>query len=467
MLNIDIYNKLILNKFKNLKFLEQNILEKIIIAYLISTVSFILIYNLINYDVLYGYDAEAHLSYVNYVAMYLPQEFKLPLKNDTYEFFNPPIAYIFPALIQVLCRNLSTSVNLVEYCQPVYGKATQVFQTILYLTSIFIFMKIANILQNKKNFFNLNVFLTISLLTVNYRTINMIRGEPYILFFMSLLILYLIKVYKSDFQLSLKNLLIFSSCVGLLGLSRQWGLLLLPSLALIIFFVQDKKRKNYFIFMLIVFLIFIIIVSPFYFHLFQNYGSVTSFNMEPSKFDFRNQPLSFYIPISGSLSALFDEPIRGNFDNQLLPILYSDLWGDYWGYFSFTSKSLDTGRNQMLIGNYLGRVNLLSIFPTVLLIVAFSKLGKYKENQLIYKYFKYTIYFTFFGYLWFLIKYPSIPSGDTIKSTYMLQLFNLLGLSLAIYLDKLKQNKKSIYKVYLVILTIVFSHNLSAMLSHF
>ena len=124
------------------------------------------------------------------------------------------------------------------------------------------------------------------------------------------------------------------------------------------------------------------------FHLFQNYGSVTSFNMEPSKFDFRNQPLSFYIPINGSLSTFFDNPIRGNFDNQLLPILYSDLWGDYWGYFSFTSKSLDTGRNQMLIGNYLGRVNLLSIFPTVLFVVAFLKLSKYKENQLIYKYFK-------------------------------------------------------------------------------
>ena len=76
------------------------------------------------------------------------------------------------------------SENLVEYCQPVYGKATQVFQTILYLTSIFIFMKIANILPKiKKNFFNLNVFLTISLLTVNYRTINMIRRVLYFIFY--------------------------------------------------------------------------------------------------------------------------------------------------------------------------------------------------------------------------------------------------------------------------------------------
>ena len=33
---------------------------------------------------------------------------------------------------------------------------------------------------------------------------------------------------------------------------------------------------------------------------------------------------------------------------------------------------------------------------------------------------------TFFGYLLFLIIYPELPSGDTIKSTYMLQLFHLI-----------------------------------------
>ena len=90
--------------------------------------------------------------------------------------------------------------------------------------------------------------------------------------------------------------------------------------------------------------------------------------MEPSKFDFRNQPLSFYIPINGSLSTFFDNPIRGNFDNQLLPILYSDLWGDYWGYFSFTSKSLDTGRI-VLIGNYLGKVNSILISYSTFVVV--------------------------------------------------------------------------------------------------
>ena len=43
---------------------------------------------------------------------------------------------------------------------------------------------------------------------------------------------------------------------------------------------------------------------------------------------------------------LFSKPIRPNLDNQFFSIIYSDLWGDYWGYFIFTSRFLDIGRNQ-------------------------------------------------------------------------------------------------------------------------
>ena len=65
---------------------------------------------------------------------------------------------------------------------------------------------------------------------------------------------------------------------------------------------------------------------------------------------------------------MFTKPIRPYFSNQFLPILYSDLWGDYWGYFSFTSRSLAEGRNQDIIGDYLSRVNLISLIPTFMLL---------------------------------------------------------------------------------------------------
>ena len=102
--------------------------------------------------------------------------------------------------------------------------------------------------------------------------------------------------------------------------------------------------------------------------------------MESSKFSFSNQELSFYIPNLTHLEYLFSKPIRPHLDNQFLSILYSDLWGDYWGYFTFTSQHLDIGRNQLLIGDYLARVNLASLF-TSLILISFCYLTFQNTNQ--------------------------------------------------------------------------------------
>ena len=107
-----------------------NFSNSIFVLMSISTF-FILIYNILHYAPILGYDAEAHFSYVDYLSRYLPKEIKLPSQDETREFFNPPIGYLFPSIAQLVCRNMIESNNLLADCQPVYGKATQVFQTIL------------------------------------------------------------------------------------------------------------------------------------------------------------------------------------------------------------------------------------------------------------------------------------------------------------------------------------------------
>ena len=105
------------------------------------------------------------------------------------------------------------------------------------------------------------------------------------------------------------------------------------------------------------------------------------------------------------------------------------MWGDYWGYFTFTSNYLDQGRNQALIGDYLARVNIVSILPTFLLIAGLIKSMKNTKNKVFSKWLNYSILFSFLGYMWFLVSYPEIPSGDTIKSSYIIQMFHLLSLT--------------------------------------
>ena len=425
---------------------------------------FILIYNILHYAPILGYDAEAHFSYVDYLSRYLPKELKLPGEDETREFFNPPIGYLFPSFVQIFCRNLIESNNLVADCQPIYGKATQIFQSILYLVTMYINLFTLKLITKSNNIFNVGYIVLISLLAVNYRTISMIRGEPYILFFLSLFLLSILKVEDSEYDFGLKQILYTGVIIAAIALSRQWGFLLFFPLIVLLFF--KKSKRNYLIFWSATAFIGALLSSWFYLGLYQNYGSFTAFNMKSKSFSFHNQNLSFYLPNFSQLEFLFTKPIRPNLDNQFFSIIYSDLWGDYWGYFTFTSRFLDNGRNQLMIGDYLARVNIVSIFSATI-IVYFSYLSykKYKSNFLV-QYINLAWVFSFIGYLIFAIMYPT-SSGDSIKSAYIIQAFHLIVFSASIYFYDLKRLNKKIYNGILLTLIAIYIHNFQSYLSHF
>ncbi len=429
--------------------------------------AFVLIYNVLYYDPIEGYDAEAHYNYLYYMSMFLPYEIAIPTSEFSREFFNPPIPYLFPAFIQVICRNIIVSDNYINDCQQILGTSTQIFQSILYLLTIFFYLLSFKILKRKKYLLNINVILIISLFAVNYRTISMIRGEIYILFFNSILMYKLLKISHNKFEFKLIDILTAGSLIGCMALSRQWAFLLILSYIFIIFFLENNFKIRYLKYISLSIFVGFLISSWFYFSLFFQYGSFTSFNKSPLPFNFNNQNLDFYIPISREFFMIFQKPIRPYFSNQFIPILYSDLWGDYWGHFVFTSRSLLSGRNQMIIGSYLARVNLVSLIPTALMLYSLLKLKGLKGSKFFHKYLRYGILFSFFGYLWFLIKYPELPTGDTIKATYMIQMFHLIGLVLASYLEDLKSRDYKSYFSLVLVLIFIYIHNFSSYLSHF
>ena len=92
-------------KIKNLTF------SNLIFAGISVSTIFILIYNILHFNPILGYDAVAHFDYINYFSRYLPRDFRLPPQGETREFFNPPLGYIIPSFAQVLCRNIIDSSN--------------------------------------------------------------------------------------------------------------------------------------------------------------------------------------------------------------------------------------------------------------------------------------------------------------------------------------------------------------------
>ncbi len=436
-----------------------------IIFLLISLSSFyILIYNIFHFSPILGYDAEAHFNYVDYLSRYLPNELRLPSSNETREFFNPPLGYLIPSIAQVFCRNIITSSDFLLDCQPIYGKATQIFQSFMYVFTILINLYTLKLFNKSKNIFNVSYLILVSLLAVNYRTISMIRGEPYILFFLSLFILIIYKADNSNYDYNIKLILLAGIVIGSIALSRQWGFLLF--IPLIVLLISKNSKQNYLIFWLTSSFIGALLSSWFYVGLYRKYGSFTAFNLESKGFSFSNQSLSFYIPNLSQLEYLFTEPIRPNLNNQFISILYSDLWGDYWGYFTFTSRYLNDGRNQLNIGDYLARVNIVSIISTFIIIYfCYLTYKKYKSNFII-QYVNLAWIISFLGYLMFTISYPD-STGDTIKSTYIIQAFHLMVFMASIYLYDLKKLNKKMYNGILIILISIYIHNFQSYLSHF
>jgi hypothetical protein len=145
--------------------------------------------------------------------------------------------------------------------------------------------------------------------------------------------------------------------------------------------------------------------------------------------------------------------------------LYSDTWGDYWGYFSFTSRFLAIGRNQMEIGSYLGNVNLLSLFTALVILIFYIRTLRNNPGFLTIKIMHYSVIISLLGYFLFVFLYPAGNSGDTIKATYMVQVINLSVFISSISIQDIK-NKK-VYLLLTSCLILIFSYNFQTYLSHF
>lgn len=449
---------------------------------LINSIVFI---NAYFHDPNIGYDAYAHLRYIQTLS-----ELRLVTPYDSYEFFSPPLPYLFPALL----------IYLIGIPVMWAAKVAQFFNFFLSVGLTWYLIKICKLISPRSSLrFGTLVFLGI--LPVYYKTFAFVRGEPYIIFF-AVVILYYTLLMSIREQFTVTNAIILGGAMGLCALSRQWGILLLAPIFLFLFFqwIRLPHCRHSIIKSICLCLVVLFLVSGwFYISLQERFGSITAFNKKPeAQLSFRNQPLDFYFGLDYKL--LFRNPLRPSFPNQFLPIFYSDLWGDYWGYFVFYSK--DTRRstfvnshrvnkpfskdaipywletNYKTIGPYLGRVNFVSIFASALALVSlvFAVVGMLRRRisdplvtcqRELYFLLLCLIGASMAGYFWYLIMYPSIGKGGTMKATYMLQIFPFIAILVGIFLEYIKMRSQFFYHLMLGGLYFTFVHNFFAIVTRY
>jgi hypothetical protein len=380
------------------------------------------------------------------------------------------------------------------------AKMSQFLNFFLSIGSTWFLIKVCHLI-NPKSSLKLGALIFLGILPVYYKTFAFIRGEPYIVFFVVAMVYYTLLMSIKE-QYTMANGTALGVTMGLGALSRQWGIFLFPPIFLFLvykWFCLPRWRKPIAKILCLCSVLILAISGWFYISLNQRYGSITAFN-RPSKtqFSFKNQSLKFYIGLSPEL--LFRNPVRPNFPNQFLPIFYSEIWGDYWGYFSiygidtrkpefingFTiNQVLSEGRhpdwletNYETFSAYLGRVNIISIFPSVLIPVSFvfaviAIIGK-RGNGLItiqqkeiYSFLLLTIGIVIAGYFWFLIMYPNLGKGDTIKATYLLHIFPLIAILVGVFFEYIKKKSKCFFRMIICGLGLIFIHNILTIITHY
>ncbi len=127
------------------------------------------------------------------------------------------------------------------------------------------------------------------------------------------------------------------------------------------------------------------------------------------------RPAAFYTGLG--LPEVFTDPIRPHYVNNVLPTLYSDIWGDYFGNYAWgapTPPSPDVDR-QLTVQSELG------VVPTALalggwLVLLAGSLRRREPARLLVALLP---LLGLLGFLVFTVSYPS-GDGDVLKATYLL-----------------------------------------------
>ena len=364
-------------------------------------------------------------------------------------------------------------------CRLYDGKFAQGLNVLLSIGTTILLLMIAEQIKPGNRFFKISALMMLALLTVYYKTFSQVRAEPYIVFFIALSI-YLINEILKTTSLNYKLVIATGISLGLLVLSRQWGFFIFPAIFLLIIWIliQDRhmgwlRTRQFFL----ITILSAIVGGWFYIHLYLDYGTFSAFNIKRPKYPSVIETLSFLRQTGLGDMELFDKPVRPVFDHQsFFAIIYSETWGDYWGYFTFVKPGFasDNKGNQATMAPYLGQVNLVSIFPSLLLLAGFifgiiqifqlRKPLTFERTSAVFVTLLASS--TILGYLWFVYRY-FMQTNLVIKATYIIQLFIALLFLFAGFMEVIRRKSQLAYNLILFLLILVFIHNLPAMITRY
>ena len=411
-----------------------------------------------------GYDADRHLDYIRALAMG-----RLPLGRD---FFDPPLYYILPAAIRAAGAPMAVA-----------AKSAQLINVACSVAVTYGLLRLCDLTRAGDLLLKTVALGLLGMLPVYYKTFAFVRPEP-LLAALTVLATYQVARLALGGSAGPGPLTLLGLVLGLMLLTRQQGLFL--ALGATAFLAGALRRRSgtraAVVAVAVVAATALATSGWYYLHLARGvHGTPAAFNRPLQHFALSNKPLEFYVGLG--LPDVFRDPVRPAFDRQVLPKFYSELWGDHsWYFLVYKGIRMPDGRvvpltNRPTMGPYLGRVNVVSLLPSAVLLAGIA-LGGGRLWRLLRRRDRaeaatvtlalahLLVAVSVAAYGVFLVVVPE-KDGDTIKASYLVQLAPLVALLAAEPLRRLRDRSPRGFAFLVGALVLVGLHNSGAYVTRY
>jgi hypothetical protein len=366
----------------------------------------IVLWNTALYPAGAGYDATSHREY----ADFLVNNLRLPVINETPEYYSPPLYYFVAGGVTWIGRQLGLS-------DP--HKLGQLLNVPVVVGTVLLVAALARLLWPERRWAAPAAAGYVALSPVLTRTASMFNPEPTDLL-VSALCLYLAARLLVRRRYGWRSGLALGVALGAGEMVRQfalWTLAVVVLAMLAALWARPLERRQLARSFAVALAACVAVAGPWYGYRAANYGNAVFDRPHVNKALWERRPARFYF--DPALETAFSRPYRPHLTNLALPQTYSDMWGDWYGVFAWDRAK--TPHPSHALNGWLVFQNVVGLVPTALavtgwLLLLWGSLRRLDASRLAVALLPLA---GIAGYLYFTVSYPT-KDGDVLKPTYML-----------------------------------------------
>jgi hypothetical protein len=401
----------------------------------------IVLWNVAAYPSGAGYDATSHREYADFLIQHL----RLPFRNETPEYYSPPLYYIVAGAATWVGRQAGLG-------DP--HKLGQLLNVPMVVGILVLVAALARLLWSERRWLAPAAVGFVALSPVLTRTASMFNPETTDLF-VSMLCLYLAARILVQRRYTWRAAVGLGIALGCGEMVRQFSLWTLAVVVLAFaaaLWARSDERRALATSLAVALAACAVIALPWYVYRASHYGNPVFDRPHSTKPLFERRPAKFYL--GTGLPDVFVRPYRPNLVNRVWPQTYADIWGDWYGVFAWSSSvsaKPSPSRNAWLVVQ-----NIVGLIPTALaligwLVILARSLRRLDAPRLLVGLLPLA---GIAGYLYFTVSFPT-PDGDVIKPTYMLTTLGAWALCFAWAATKLGERSPRLVVGTLALLAVI------------